>query len=126
MILFCSSQQQTNKEHTMAAQSPNLINMTPHTINVFRDDGTVEDIPSSGIIRVASTQVKVCEIRGIPVYKTIFGEVIGLPPKRIGIFYVVSRLVLSACPERDDLLAPGTLVRDDKGQPIGCKGLVID
>ena len=99
-----------------------LVNLTPHTLNIVKQDGTVLDLaPSGKVARVTTTSVVVGEIDGIEIRKTDFGQVVDLPDSD-GSVFVVSRLVLQAS-GRDDLVAPGDLVRDDKGQPVGCKGL---
>ena len=104
----------------------NFINLTPHVLNVICNDGTVIDIPTSGIVaRCAQDNEVVDTINGISVTKQTFGSVTGLPESQRGTYYVVSRLVAAACPERKDLFIPGPLVRNDKGQPIGCKGLSV-
>ena len=62
-------------------------------------------------------------IDGIRTSYTVFGEPEGLPDFKDGVFYVVSQLVKSALPNRKDLLVPAEVVRDEKGQIIGCKSL---
>jgi hypothetical protein len=100
-----------------------IINATPHPIN---ETETGIEFPASGlVVRVASSSELATEIvmgnKIIQAYRTTFGEVEGLPEQQIGIFYIVSGLVLSAS-TRTDLLAPGELVRDENGRAIGCKG----
>ena len=60
---------------------------------------------------------------GVPVYETQFLEVTGLPEQQGGVLLLISRMVLTALPERLDLVCPGELVRDKDGKPCGCKGL---
>lgn len=55
----------------------------------------------------------------------MFGEVEGLPKYREDVYYIVSRLVKSALPDRKDLLCPGQQVRNETGQVIGCKSLSL-
>lgn len=103
-----------------------LINLTPHTINVVVSGGNIIDIPVSGTVaRCSQSNEIVGEVNGIPVTRQVFGEVVDLPEAKEGVAYIVSRLVASVCPERKDLLIPGPLVRDDEGHPIGCKGLSV-
>jgi len=97
-----------------------FINLTPHVIN---EVVTGLSLPPSGTIaRVSASNTVVDNIDGIEIYQTVYGEVIGLPEPQPGVYYIVSGAVLSACPDRKDLLAPGELVRNADGQPIGCKG----
>ena len=97
-----------------------FVNLTPHTIN---EVVTGLEIPPSGTVaRVAASSTVVDNINGVPIYTTTYGDVVGLPDSQPGVYYVVSGAVLAARPDRKDLLAPGELVRDNNGQPIGCKG----
>lgn len=105
-----------------------LINLTPHIINIVLPDGSVYDVPVSGTIaRCSQTETQLFDLElgsvTIPVTGQQFGEVIDLPTPADGVYYIVSRLVASACPDRSDLLVPGPLVRNEAGQPIGCRGL---
>lgn len=103
----------------------NLINLTPHEVNIITPSGVI-DIPASGAVaRCSQSSEQVTTINGIPVTKQVFGEVVDLPEPQNGVFYIVSRLVAAAAPERRDLLIPGPLVRGDNGQPIGCNGLSV-
>ena len=102
-----------------------IINLTPHTINVVLEDRTIE-IPSSGVARCSQTTVPVGEINGIPLTATTFGEVIDLPEPTEDTLFIVSRLIMSACPERNDLLCPNELVRDEEGKIIGCKSFAVN
>ena len=103
----------------------NLINLTPHTINIVVPSGTI-DIPTSGTIaRCSQSNEVVGEVNGISVTRQSFGEVENLPAEQEGTYYLVSRLVAAACPERHDLLIPGPLVRNEAGQPVGCQGLSV-
>lgn len=54
-----------------------------------------------------------------------FGAVEDLPPVVEGTIYVVSRMVITACPDRRDFVSPGPLLRNEAGQPIGAIGLSI-
>lgn len=104
----------------------NFINLTPHAINVVREDGSILDIPVSGSIARCSQTEEVLRIEeGVKITRQSFGTVEGLPDPTPGTTFVVSRLVASALPDRHDLVCPGPLVRNDEGQPIGCKGLSV-
>lgn len=101
------------------------INLTPHDINVVTADGEpVATFPKSGeIARCEQTVNFVANIGGVDTYVSTFGEVYGLPEKVDGINLIVSGLVRAAVPNRADLYQPGQLIRNEKGQPIGCVGL---
>jgi hypothetical protein len=97
-----------------------IINLTPHAIT---DVVTNKTFPPSGTVaRVATTQTQVGDLDGIPLFSTTYGDIQDLPPQQDDTYYLVSLLVKQALPYRKDLLSPSTLVRDDKGNPIGCKG----
>jgi len=96
----------------------NIINLTPHTVNVVN-----RSIVSTGLARCTSKSKTVGEIDGINIVASEFGDVTGLPSAVDGTWLVVSRLVAAACPDRQDLLVPADLVRDDEGRVVGCKAL---
>ena len=102
-----------------------ILNCTPHTINFVNNAGeVVRSIEPSGILpRVSSTIEVVGEIDGIPDESTSYGEVVDLPEKQDGVILVVSAMVASRLPDRDDLRIPGRQVRNDRGQIIGCRSL---
>ena len=105
-----------------------LVNKCPHVITIVDDEANpiVALEPNGTPARVSQTEV-VLEVSGFPckVTKQVFGQVENLPEPAPGVAFVVSRLVAAACPGRDDLVIPGPLVRDDAGNPIGCRGLSI-
>ena len=99
-------------------------NFTPHPINICDNAGVViRTIQSEGLVRLKAETVSAGEIDGVPTSKTVFGKAEGLPEFEKGVFYIVSQLVKSALPQRNDLLVPAEVVRDDKGNIIGCKSL---
>lgn len=105
-----------------------IINCTPHDLNIVREDESVLTIAPSGIVpRCTQRAEVVCSFDGIAVTRQVFGEVYDLPESKPGVYLVVSRLVASAARGRKDLLVPGPMVRGADGRPAGCKGLsVID
>lgn len=103
-----------------------FINLTPHTINIVDSNGNrVLDVPVSGeVARCSQHEQQVAEIDGVTITRQYFGEVEGLPEAKDGTFYIVSRMVAESVGlSRTDLLVPGPLVRNEAGQPIGCRGL---
>lgn len=113
-------------------ETTQLINLTPHTINLVAEDGTqLLSLESQGVARVASTtevvgQLQVGEVV-VPQTHTTFGEVEGLLEQAPGVGYIVSNMIISALAQqgvrRDDLFTPGMQVRDDQGRVIGCRSL---
>ena len=103
----------------------NILNFTPHALNVVDLDGNVTTFPSVGVARVATSVKALDPVCGFDVVSTTFSDVTDLPDYDPDKYYVVSRLVLSACPDRADLLCPGELIRDADGNVVGCKGFSL-
>lgn len=96
----------------------NVVNLTPHPVTI--GDRTIE---SSGIVRVEEEKKFTGYIDGIPVYETKYLDCQNLPSEQDDTIYIVSIIVVQACPSRTDLYTPGDLLRDAKGRIIGCKGI---
>lgn len=106
----------------------NIINLTPHCINVYDADGNeVTKFESMGIARADSTETVVAHLNGIPVVEMTYGNPIGLPDPSEGTAYIVSMLTIQAAIQvgrtTSDLYTTADLVRNDKGQIIGCRKL---
>lgn len=117
-----------------------FVNLTPHRINIHGKDGTITTVePSGQTMRVASVSRLDREQDGIEFYSVDYGQielidnasksVVGsFPDKQPGVIYIVSGMVLDALAQLThffEYAAPGELVRDANGQPIGCKGLRV-
>lgn len=102
-----------------------LVNLTPHTVKLVNDFGVLE-LFSQGVARVSSTQEEIGRVVGVPLVRATFGEVTGLPEPVEGTMYVVSALVRAALPGRADLASPGDPIRDEAGQVIGAKSLIVN
>lgn len=106
-----------------------VVNLTPHDVNVVGDDNSVAiTIPASGNVARCSQTIDIVgaltlDSVVIPISASSYGEVVDLPDPQDNTYYIVSRLVMSACPARQDLLVPNDLVRNDAGQVIGCRSL---
>jgi len=121
----------------------NIINLTPHEIKIHavndgQTAGTVT-VPASGqvarvssIHRLDSESLELYEGLFTDTFHTEYGKIEGLPDfdKKSDNIYIVSSLVLSNLRGglrldkfRDDVFAPGNLVRDADGKPVGCYGL---
>jgi hypothetical protein len=98
-----------------------IINLTPHTVNL-KDF----EIPSSGVARVSQNLVVVGVFDGIDLAVAQYGDVVGLPDSQDNTMFIVSAMVRNACPDRFDLASPGDLIRDDNGNIIGAKNLIIN
>lgn len=103
-----------------------LVNLTPHAVRVLDDHGAViADIPPTAppARRAEHLRLEGLLDDTIPLARLTFGPVENLPEPADGTWYIVSRPVADACPERDDLLVPARLVRDQHGNPTGCLAL---
>ena len=105
-----------------------MINMTPHPVNIVDENKSVIKVilPSGNLIRLSSsTKDSGFSVDDVKITKTIFGNPQGLPEENLGTYYIVSQIVKSAFPNRQDLLVPAEMIRDDQGNIIGCKSLGI-
>jgi hypothetical protein len=114
----------------MSGKTLNLVNLTPHALNLMPDGptGPVVTIPPSGQVArcaVNWVQVDTVTVDGItvPVNQTRFGEVSDLPDPQPDTIFVVSALVAQAVPERLDVFIVDDTVRDDQGRIIGARAL---
>lgn len=116
-----------------------FVNMTPHALNILKSGGAGLVLPPFGqSVRVGSSFEPFGVLDGVTMFRAIYGNVEtienatkavvgGLPPVVEGVTYVVSGQALEAVKAagRSDFAAPGELVRDEKGQPVGCNGLRV-
>lgn len=109
-----------------------LVNLTPHALSIIGPNGILELPPSGAIARVdvEMRHIENLNIDGtntqIGAYRQKVGKVTGLPTYEPGVIYVTSALVRLAVPDRQDVVSPGELLRDEQGQPRGCHGLVFN
>ena len=104
-----------------------FLNLTPHVVRVLKQDGSFMKIEPCGIVpRLSAQSVKVGTNLDVPIFKTVFGETKDLPNKRDNILLIVSAMVRTANPTRDDLVSPKELIRDDNGNIIGCEGFDVN
>ena len=104
-----------------------LVNLTPHPIVVYTEDGVRAVLEPSGVVARMDTVPKATvdqEFEGVgtvPVVALTYDTVKGLPNPAPGRYYIVSAVVADQV-KRPDLLVPHPLVRDDNGNVIGCRG----
>ena len=99
-------------------------NCTPHVINVQKRDGSFGSFqPEEKTPRVETRTKYVCDIDGIPVVETVYGDIADMPSLEDGVYFIVSKMLRDQCRDRNDLLTVGELIRDQRGIVIGCKGL---
>jgi hypothetical protein len=97
------------------------VNLTPH---VVRLNSGLEIAPSGSVARCATSYSADRWISdgpdgvvtlddefydgAVPIYRASFGQVVGLPEPEAGTLYIVSGMVASATPDRQDVVAPAT------------------
>jgi hypothetical protein len=97
-------------------------NLTPHDVNISN-----VIFPVSGIVaRVSQTNTVISSFDGIDLVRASYGDVIDLPDEEEGTLLIVSAMVRVALPNRTDLASPGDLIRDESGNIIGCKNLIVN
>ena len=102
----------------------NVINCTPHEINLLTEEANIAYPPSGIVTHVNATSVMMPS--PLPMVRTIFGDITGLPEPMDHTYFIVSGMVLSALGGyRPDVIAPDTspasAVRDSQGRMIGVK-----
>lgn len=105
-----------------------LINLTPHPVQIWNIDKGVVLIPAANPAArchesVSNMRLLEHECSDIKVVDLSYDYVYNLPESQEGVFYIVSVLVAQARPERDDLLVPYDLVRNENGSIMGCRSL---
>lgn len=108
-----------------------VINLTPHAVRVIGDSGgIVAEFPASGTVaRVNSSAEALPSVNGIPVVRTVYCDIDGLPDPQPNTVYIVSIVVAQALGSpRSDVYVPDTgpasVVRDGNGQIVGVRRLM--
>ena len=99
-------------------------NLTHHPVIIYKNGSVYRSFQPEGVTpRCQEERVQIGEIDGIPIMTTQFGTVYDLPNKQEGVFLIVSPIIANALPDRNDLLVPDILVRNNQGHIIGCEAL---
>ncbi|SAL76481.1 hypothetical protein AWB71_05245 [Caballeronia peredens] len=110
----------------------NLVNLTPHTLNIFDAENKEIVIPPSGTIaRRAAAKSEAGEVNGIALFTTTYSSLIFENKDKQPVeftndsdaIYIVSSLCLNGSDTPSNFVAPGEQVRNAEGKPIGAKGL---
>lgn len=117
-----------------------IINCTPHDVCIYNTtdcymysgslylrEGDEEHPEPLSVYPAANEPARVHFVQGDPgtadgilVYRWAPYGITGLPDAKPGTYYIVSKILAQACPEREDLIFPGTLVRNGSGDVVGC------
>ena len=105
-------------------------NLTPHEIAVYDRSGehVIIRFPPGRPARVTEVRKAAESIADLPVSEVRYGGVSGLPAPEVGVWLIVSQIVLSCeRSRRVDLISPDTAdgaVRDTSGRIVGTTGFV--
>lgn len=85
-----------------------IINLNKHTINIIIDGEMAEIAPSGQVATVSVKSVQVGSVNGIPLFRSEYGDIVGLPEPQDGVLYLVNMLVgqRGAAEGRTDLIGP--------------------
>ena len=107
-----------------------IVNLTYHDVTIILPNGNTLIIPRSNgtVIRCNIPMEPDEPINGIPISIKRTDKISTiLPQSEEGKMYLVSSMVLDACPNRTDLLAPNTskdsVIRNEYGRIIAVRGL---
>lgn len=98
-------------------------NLTPHAVNI---NGLIIEPDPADPARCIELREHAFTIADIRFERVQYGAVQGVPDREDGTMLIVSAMVRAACPDRDDLCSPGTLIRDDAGKIVGCSSLTVN
>ena len=122
----------------MSATTIQLINLTPHPVNLRLADGRVVTIdpalPEEETPRlvISDGQATALAVAGPDGESTVVPVKVGgrvtaidppLPDPVPGTVHIVARVVAAQASERDDLVWPDDLIRDGQGRVVGCRAL---
>lgn len=102
-----------------------IVNLTPHPVTIGSVTIDPEDIPA----RASAKREKIASVKiegndnPTSINVVTFGDIEGLPDPKPQIFYLVSRIVAEACPDRKDLLMVDETIRDEKGRIVAASSL---
>lgn len=132
--------QPLNHQSGISQEEINFVNLTPHHISrekikfvnltahpILEMSSNMEFKTSGVVARVNTIQKNIFTTHtGISITKTVYDSIIGLPDPKNDTFFIVSAAVINALKEnniqRDDVVAPNKIIRNNHGIVIGCIG----
>ena len=103
-----------------------FVNLTPHDVTVSSRGKIKKYVKDGTVARVSETVTLAFTIDDCDISDVVFGDIIGLPAPVKGVYFIVSAMVKEAVKKsgsgRNDCVSPGNLIRNEKGEVIGCKG----
>lgn len=110
-----------------------LVNLTPHEVVIHHYHDVTRVAPHGVVARVSQETWAVrtawdaaSQTQCIPLVRSEYGVVEGLPEPVEDTIYIVSGMVRAALPARTDIASPAILVRDAMGKIVGCEALEIN
>ena len=117
-----------------------IINCTPHDVAIYsttdcymRDgflylrEGDEEHPEPLSVYQAAKEPARAIYVQkpagmadGILIYWWAPEEIVNLPEPKPDTYYIVSKRLAQAYPERKDFIFPGTVVRNESGDVVGC------
>jgi hypothetical protein len=108
-----------------------FINICPHAVDILFKDGKVhhfdkptEDVPIPRVEEIKEEGPFSVESFPAECPNSKMGNPVNVPLHKRGTVYITSSKVAETLNNagRDDFIAPGTLIRDENGQPVGANG----
>ena len=108
-----------------------FINVCPHAVDILFKDGKVHhfDKPDESVPIPRVEEIKEegpFSVESFPAEcpNSKMGNPVNVPLHKRGTVYITSSKVAETLNNagRDDFIAPGTLIRDENGQPVGANG----
>lgn len=108
-----------------------FINVCPHGVDILFKDGKVhhfdkptEDVPIPRVEEIKEEGPFSVESFPAECPNSKMGNPVNVPLHKRGTVYITSSKVAETLNNagRDDFIAPGTLIRDENGQPVGANG----
>lgn len=118
--------QQHDIHEVNPSASGELINLTPHDVNLFTTELVIPryGVPARVLDVPTSMQMMLHRNDEIPILDVAGpGNIKDLPEPSEGKIYIVSRVTALASPERSDLVFPMYELRDSDGGIVGCRAL---
>lgn len=105
-----------------------LVNLTPHPVQIVGLDKKVTILPACPTpvrLHEHAERVKILDYQGaeITISAVEYTHAYNLPRELKDTLYVVSQMVAQAYPERDDLVFPYDIVRNEDGSIFACRQL---
>jgi hypothetical protein len=105
-----------------------IVNLHGYAVSYYDFNGNITVLEAGkGVPKLNATYTVVCSENGIKIGKFAYPapESVGIPKPQKDTYYVVSKEVCQAYPERKDLIYPSNFVKNEEGKIVGCKMLVI-